>query len=115
MTTNHPLTDRVRVTLATEPSTREKRMFGGLCFMVNDKMVVAVQKDGRRLLVRVDPERSSELLALPGVEPAEMGAGRAMGPSWVHVSEDALATDDGLSFWIDVALEYNARVRKGSR
>lgn len=90
-------------------------MFGGLSFMVNDAMVVAVQKDGRRLLVRVNPGRSRELLALPGAEPAEMGAGRAMGPSWLHVNDDALASDADLSFWIGVALEYNARVGKGAR
>lgn len=81
-------------------------MFGGRSFMVNEKMVVSVRAD-RGLLVRVDPERSGELLALGGARPAEMGADRAMGPSWIDVAEDALVTDEQLSFWIDVALEYN--------
>lgn len=83
-------------------------MFGGLSFMVNEKMVVAVHSDGD-LLVRVDPDRNGELLALPGARPAEMGAGRAMGPGWICVAEEAVATDDDLSFWTDVALEYNTR------
>lgn len=113
--TDHPpLTDRVRATLAAESSTREVSMFGGLSFMVNDKMVVAARNNGG-LLVRVDPRRSSELLARPGAEPAEMGTGRDMGPGWIHVSEKGLADDDALSFWIDVALEYNASARKGAR
>jgi TfoX/Sxy family transcriptional regulator of competence genes len=102
------LPDRIRATLAPEPSTREVPMFGGLSFMVNTKMVVAAQKDGS-LLVRVDPERSDELLAHPGAEPAEMGAGRAMGPGLIRVRGDILADDADLSFWIGVAMEYNTR------
>lgn len=109
MTTDHaPLTERIRATLAAEPSTREVPMFGGLSFMMNDKMVVAVGRDGD-LLVRVDPQRNRELVALPGAEPAEMGTGRAMGPSWIRVAEQAVTTDEQLSFWMGAALEYNAR------
>lgn len=83
-------------------------MFGGLSFMVNDKIVVGVQSDGD-LLVRVAAERTPELVALPGARPAEMGAGRAMGPGWICVAEQAIATDEQLSFWIEAALEYNDR------
>jgi len=101
------LADRIRIALAAEPTTREVSMFGGLSFMVNDKMVVAAGRDGD-LLVRVDPERNRELVELPGAGPAEMGVGRAMGPSWISVANDAIAADRQLSFWIDVALEYNA-------
>lgn len=88
-------------------------MFGGLSFMVNDKMVVAAGRDGD-LLVRVDPERNRELVARAGAWPAEMEAGRAMGPSWIRVSEAAVATDEQLSFWIEAALEYNERVGRSS-
>ena len=42
-----------------------------------------------------------------GARPAEMGAGRAMGAGWIDVAEQAIATDEQLSFWIEVALEYN--------
>lgn len=109
-----PLIDRVRAALASELSTREVRMFGGLSFMVNEKMVVAVGGDGD-LLVRIDPKRNEELVARPGATPAEMGAGRSMGPGWIHVDEEALTTDDDLTFWLGVSLEYNARARAGSR
>lgn len=115
VTTDHPpLADRIRTTLAAEPSSREVSMFGGLSFMVNEKMVVSVRRDGD-LLVRVDPERSPELATLPGARPAEMGTGRAMGPGWTCVAEEAIATDEQLSFWIDVALEYNDRTCRGER
>ena len=100
-----PLTDRVRDALAAQPSTREVRMFGKVGFMVNDKMVVAVGADD--LLVRVDPDRHSELTGRPGAAQAEMGAGRSMGPGWISVAEETLTNDD-LQFWLSVALEYNA-------
>jgi TfoX/Sxy family transcriptional regulator of competence genes len=106
------LADRVRTALSSEPSAREVSMFGGLSFMVNDKMVVAAGRGGD-LLVRIDPERHRELVALPGAGPAEMGAGRAMGPSWIRVGHDAIASDRQLSFWIDVAMEYNAKAGEG--
>lgn len=89
-------------------------MFGGLSFLVNEKMVVSVGSDGA-LLVRVDPERSRELVALPGAGPAEMGAGRAMGPSWIRVAQEAIATDEQLSSWIGAALAYNDRAGKVAR
>lgn len=109
VTTDHAsLTDRIRATLAAERSTREVTMFGGLSFMVNDKMVVAMRSDGT-MLVRVDPERNRELVALPGAGLAEMGAGRAMGRSWISVAEEAIATDERLSFWVGTALEYTDR------
>jgi TfoX/Sxy family transcriptional regulator of competence genes len=115
VTTDHqPLVDRIRANLAAEPSTREVLMFGGLSFMVNDKLVVAAQRDGD-LLVRADPERNRELVALPGAGPAEMGAGRAMGPGWISVSARTLAADEQLSFWTGVALEYNARAGRTKR
>lgn len=114
MTDRTPLTDRVRAMLAAEPSTREVPMFGGLSFMLNDKMVVAVGRDGD-LLARVDPERNRELVALPGARPAEMGPGRVMGPSWISVTEQAVATPEQLSFWMEAALEYNDRAGRVAR
>lgn len=92
--------------MLTEPSTREIRMFGGLSFMVNDKMIVNVRRAGD-LLVRVDPRRSPELVAHHGAGPAEMGAGRDMGPGWLHVDAELVATDEKLRLWLDVAMEFN--------
>jgi hypothetical protein len=81
-------------------------MFGGRSFMVNEKIVVALDKAGD-LIVRIDPHRRRELLMRPGARPAEMGDGRPMGPGWLAVAAEALA-GNGLSFWIGVALAYNA-------
>lgn len=105
------LTERVRALLADEPTTREVAMFGGVSFMVEDRMVVAAQGGGH-LLVRVDPARNHELVGRPGAVQAEMGAGRSMGDGWISVSRGAITTDDELSSWIDVALGYRAPARR---
>ncbi|WP_369254091.1 TfoX/Sxy family protein [Geodermatophilus amargosae] len=105
MTPRADLIERLRALLADEPSTREVSVFGGRAFMVDDKMVVSVLKDGD-LLVRVDAARHDELLRRPGATQAEMGAGRTMGPGWITVSAASIA-GDGLSSWLDVALEHN--------
>ena len=88
-------------------------MFGGLSFMVNGKMIVNVGRGGD-LLVRVDPRRSPELVADHGARFARMGAGRAMGPGWLDVAAEPIATDEQLRFWLDVAIEFNNRIADGS-
>lgn len=87
-------------------------MFGGRSFLVNDKLVVSALKDGD-LLVRVDADRHAELAARPGARQAEMGAGRTMGPGWIAVSADAITDDEGLSSWLDVALDHNRATARG--
>lgn len=92
--------------LSAQPSVREVKMFGGLSFMVDEKLAVSVHKDGD-LLVRADPDRAEELLGITGARPAEMGAGRPMNGGWISVGDEAISTDDDLDFWIGVALAYN--------
>jgi TfoX/Sxy family transcriptional regulator of competence genes len=108
-TTYGPTAERIRAMLAAEPSIREVSMFGGLSFMVNDKMIVNVRRGGD-LLVRVDPRRSPELVADHGARFAEMGAGRGMGPGWLDVAVELTATDDQLHFWLEVAMEFNDQI-----
>jgi TfoX/Sxy family transcriptional regulator of competence genes len=108
------LADRIRAALAGDRTTREVRMFGGLSFMVDERMVVAAQGEGD-LLVRIDPTRNAELTALPGVSQAEMGSGRTMGPGWISVARDAIGTDQQLSFWIAVAMEHHAASARDDR
>lgn len=98
--------ERVRAALAAKPSLREVKMFGGLSFMVEERMVVSVRGDGD-LLVRADPARAGELLQRRGASPAEMGAGRVMGDSWISVAATALDAEEDLDFWIGVALEHH--------
>ena len=104
--------ERIRESLDDHRPIREKKMFGALCFMVREKMAVCVQPDGG-LLVRVNPQRSEELLARPGASQAEMGAGRSMGTSWISVAALGAATQEAVHSWVDVALENNAALLDG--
>lgn len=98
------LVARLRALLADRSPVREASMFGSRSFMVDERLAVAAMKDGG-LLVRVPSERHDELIGRPGARQAEMGAGRTMGPSWLTVSAEVIGTDEGLAFWLGVALE----------
>ena len=108
------LAGRVRSTLPHDRPVREVSMFGGLSFMVDDSMVVAVGRDGD-LLVWIDPARHDELLDVPGTRPAVMGADRLMGPGWIAVSREGVATDEQLAFWTQVGLDYQATRARSER
>ena len=102
-----------RSLLSAELTVREVSMFGGRSIMVNEKMIVAAQKDGA-LLVRVAADRHADLLTTPGAAQAEMGPGRDMGPGWIDVAPAAIADDDGLAFWVAAAMEHNRAVTDGA-
>ncbi|WP_413450436.1 TfoX/Sxy family protein [Georgenia phoenicis] len=109
MTAQTELADRVRALLAGEEPVREVAMFGTRSFMVREKLLVGVLKDGG-LLVRVDAGRHEELITRPGAAQAVMEpARRDMGPGWVEVAADAVA-GAGLASWLEVALEHNRAV-----
>lgn len=101
------LAARVRAALPPERAVREVSMFGGLSFMLDNRMVVAVNRDGS-MLVRVDPGRSAELLCVPDAQPAVMGPDRPMGPGWITVTANGLTTDEQLTDWIEVALQHHS-------
>ena len=68
MAFNEKLADRVREIISqTNKNVEEKRMFGGLCFMVNDKMCVGVETS--RLMVRFDPALTDEIMEKEGCRP----------------------------------------------
>ncbi|MGO3325264.1 TfoX/Sxy family protein [Gordonia sp. (in: high G+C Gram-positive bacteria)] len=106
------LIERIRGQIADDLAVREVSMFGGRAVMVNEKMIVSVQKDSG-LLVRVDADRHDELLERPGTVQAQMGAGRSMGPGWIEVAADATRDDDQLAAWVNVSMEYNGTVTVG--
>jgi len=95
------LAARVRPLLADQPEVTEKRMFGGLAFLLGGHMAVAVSAKGG-LMVRVPPERTGELLAEPGVAPMEM-RGREM-RGWLRV-DAAVLDDDELAHWVEVGAD----------
>ena len=105
MAFNEKLTDRVREILAaTHNITEEKKMFGGLCFMVNDKMCVGVESE--RMMVRFDPDKYEEVMEKEGCRPMDF-TGKIM-KGYVFVDAEALKTKKQLDYWVQLALDYNA-------
>lgn len=100
------LPDRIRKALADLPAVREVSMFGGLCFLVRDKIAVSANRDGN-LLVRCDPTEAERLLDRPGAEIAQMGH-RSMGTGWLQIRPAGIEADTDLTFWIETALQFNA-------
>jgi TfoX/Sxy family transcriptional regulator of competence genes len=111
MAFNEKLADRTRELIAlTQKNVEEKKMFGGLCFMVNDKMCIGVEKE--RLMVRIDPGRYDEAMEKEGCAPMDF-TGKVM-KGFVFVDADAITTKKKLEYWVTLALEYNkiAKVSK---
>lgn len=96
------LAQRLRDLLASYQNVREVRMFGGLSFMVDDRMAVAAGRDGD-LLVRTDPARYDDLLKRGG-EPAYMGKDRPMGRGWLSVQHERIQDDADLEYWLKVGI-----------
>jgi TfoX/Sxy family transcriptional regulator of competence genes len=97
------LADRLRAALAEEPGVTEKRMFGGLAFLVDGNMAVSASSRGG-LLLRVDPAETEALVSRPHVGRFEM-RGREM-DGWLRVDVEALETDDALRTWVDHGVAY---------
>jgi TfoX/Sxy family transcriptional regulator of competence genes len=106
MAYNELFADRTReILFLHHKNIEEKKMFGGLCFMVNDKMCVGVQNE--RLMVRIDPDKYEEVIEIDGCTPMNF-TGKAM-KGFVFVDIDTLDSRKKLEFWINLALEYNPR------
>ena len=88
------------------PELSERKMFGGLAWMVNGNMAVAVMGVGG-LLVRVDPEDMASLFEEPGVGPFGREGAKPM-TGFVRVEERALAGDAELTRWVDAGVAWAA-------
>ena len=98
------LAARVRDLLGDRPGVAERRMFGGLAFLLHGNMACGVRDD--ELLVRVAADASEAALAEPGTRPFDL-PGRPMA-GWVLVGAEGYAGDDGLRRWVDRGLAYAA-------
>jgi TfoX N-terminal domain len=92
------LAERIRDLVGDEPGVVEKKMFGGLAFLIGGNMSVAASGQGG-LLVRCAPEDTDALLDEPGAEHFVM-RGRAM-DGWLRVTEDGVTSDEALKTWVD--------------
>ncbi len=104
------LADRVRQRLSSANITDEKKMMGGLIFMVNDKMCIGVDRDKAkntdRLMVRVGKASHDQLIFNKGSR--EMDFTGTVMRGFLFIDPDGFDADDDLDFWVKKALEFNA-------
>ena len=112
MAYSEKMVDRVREIISVHhKKIEEKKMFGGVCFMVNDKMCVGVNKE--RIMVRFDPARNEEIMEMEGCRPMDFTSRTMKG--FVFVDEKVLSTKKKLEFWVNLALEYNKEAKSSKK
>jgi TfoX/Sxy family transcriptional regulator of competence genes len=103
MAYDEQLAQRVRDLLDAQPDVAERKMFGGLAFMVGGHMCCGVI--GEELIVRLDPPQAEELRASePGARPMDF-TGRPM-RGWLYVAPEAIAEDENLETWVGRAENF---------
>jgi TfoX/Sxy family transcriptional regulator of competence genes len=103
MAYDEDLADRIRELVARERAVSEKKMFGGLAFLIAGNMAVAASGQGG-LLVRVDPRRVERLVATTNARPMEM-RGREMA-GWLRVDSRDVRTKRQLSKWVSLGTKF---------
>jgi TfoX/Sxy family transcriptional regulator of competence genes len=103
MAYDEELAGRIRELLADEPDLTEKKMFGGLAFLIGGNMAVGASGQGG-ILVRVDPEESDALVAKTKASPMEM-RGRQM-QGWLRVAANDLGSKRELTKWVELGRTY---------
>ncbi|MET0756795.1 MAG: TfoX/Sxy family protein [Mycobacterium sp.] len=103
MAYDEDLANRIREFLGPERGMEEKRMFGGLAFLINGNMSVAASGKGG-LMVRVPPAETERLLERDHVEPMVMAGRETRG--WLRVSADGVKTKRQLQAWVSRGVDY---------
>ncbi len=96
------LAERIRDQLMNQPSVVEKKMFGGVGFMLHGNMACGVNKED--LIVRVGPDNYEDSVARPNTRPFDF-TGRPM-KGWVMVGAEGYETDDALASWVNQGVEF---------
>ena len=102
MAYNETLADRIRAMVGDGPGLSERKMFGGIAFMLDGNMFCGVTKD--ELMLRVGPDRFDEALASPGAHLMDF-TGRPM-KGMAFVGPEGYQTDEQLRGWLGQTLEY---------
>jgi TfoX/Sxy family transcriptional regulator of competence genes len=102
MAASKSLVERIRHVLSRRRGITEKKMFGGVCFLLNGNMLVAVWVDS--LVVRVGTEQAEMALTEPDVREMDL-TGRPM-KGWIIVGQDGIDSDQQLTRWIDLSLTF---------
>ena len=103
MAYDEDLANRIRELLSGQRGVEEKRMFGGLAFLINGNMSVAVSRQGG-LMVRVPPDETDKLLQLAHVSPMVMAGRETRG--WLRVDADGVQAKRQLQSWVTRGVGY---------
>ena len=98
------LLDRIRPMIKRRKGFSEKKMFGGICFMLNGNMCVGTWKGS--LIVRLDKEKHDQTQALPHAKPMDI-TGKVM-KGWARVEPAGIKSDDDLKAWVARAAKFAA-------
>ena len=96
------LAARIRDALARKKGVVEKKMFGGVCFLLNGKMLVGVWRE--YLIARLGPDQGDEALLEPHVRKMDI-TGKPM-KGWIKVEPEGVENDDQLKSWIQQAVKF---------
>ena len=96
------LAQRVRVVLEGKSGLEEKKMFGGVCFILSGNMACGILNE--RLIVRIGPEKYENALKQPNTGKFDI-TGKPM-KGWVMVSPEGYNTDERLSYWIEQGVAF---------
>lgn len=102
------LAQRLRHLLKGQRGCLEKKMFGGVGFLLHGNMCVGVWKDS--LIVRTGPDQYQPALSRPHVREFDI-TGRPM-RGWIMIDADGLETDDQLSYWVREAIDFVSTLPK---
>ncbi|HEY6428377.1 MAG TPA: TfoX/Sxy family protein [Acidimicrobiales bacterium] len=103
MAYDEALAERIRELVASERGLSEKKMFGGLAFLIGGNMAIAASGQGG-ILVRVDPERSDTLVRTTKATVAVM-QGRGM-PGWLRLESEDVRTTPQLRKWVSLGTTF---------
>lgn len=106
------LADRIRQVFAgLGVNTEEKKMMGGLCFMVDDKMCTGTFRGA--LMARVDPDEVEDLLKLKGA--TQMMLRDKIMKGYLHIQPKGYDMDEDLEFWVKKCLEFNPKAKSSKK
>ncbi len=102
MAYDEAIADDIRARIGGHPGLTERKMFGGIAFMINGNMAVGVAGD--ELMVRVGKEAHDAALAKPGARTFDMGARPMKG--WISVAAAGMATESNFNGWVDQGVAF---------
>lgn len=107
MSYNKQIANRVREILQVFNNVEEKKMMGGLTFMLNDKMCVGILKD--ELMCRIDPELHEILVEKEGCRTMSFTKRQMIG--YILIDEFGIKKQEDLEYWVNLAIEFNPKAK----